>query len=160
MRQVKVSQKFAFVDDEDFDLISQRKWYIDAKSHSDYAITWIYIDGRKTTISMHRFLMKPPEGLFIDHIDGNGLNNQKSNLRFVNRSQNALNSGRWNNRSGYKGVVWVSHKRMWAVQIKLKKLGYFKDKIEAAKAYDKIAKEYFGEFARLNFPERGDAITK
>ena len=93
----------------------------------------------------------------VDHLDGDGLNNQRSNLRVCTDSQNGANRGKQkNNKSGYKGVHWNKKTKKWAAQIQYHKkvlnLGYYSDIIEAAKAYDKKALELFGEFARLNFP--------
>ena len=88
--------------------------------------------------------------------DGDGLNNQKANLRICTRSQNKMNGKSYKNSSSkYKGIWWVKKNKKWRVRIRLNNktihLGYFKDETEAAKAYDSKAKELFGEFARLNF---------
>ncbi len=104
---------------------------------------------------MHRLLIKIPNGFQIDHIDGNGLNNQKLNLRIATASQNQINRGKQkNNTSGFKGVFGRKDKNKWRAQIKFhgktKHLGYADDKIEAARIYNKAAVERFGEFARLN----------
>jgi len=112
---------------------------------------------------MHRFILNAPRHKLVDHIDGNGLNNRKANLRLCNHSQNA-----WNRRpnsgchSKYKGVYWNKDKKKWHATIsksyKRIHLGYFDNEIEAARAYDKKAKEFFGEFAYLNF--RGVAAKR
>ena len=93
----------------------------------------------------------------IDHIDSNRLNNQKDNLRLCNRSQNLGNRNKSkNNKSGFKGVIWDKKTKKWLAQTgvnyKHKALGYFTNIMDAAKTYDKFALEYYGKFARLNFP--------
>jgi hypothetical protein len=102
---------------------------------------------------MHRVVNKTPENLLCDHINGNVLDNRKENLRSCTNQENTFNA-KIKNKSGYKGVCW--HKRIskWNANIrindKLIHLGYFEDIYEAAATYNSAAKEYFGEFARLN----------
>ena len=100
--------------------------------------------------------MNASGGQIVDHIDGNGLNCQKDNLRICTHSQNQHNSGiRRNNTSGYIGVSWSKREEKWIAQItvngKVKRIGAFDDVIEAAKAYDEEALSKRGEFATLNF---------
>lgn len=94
----------------------------------------------------------------IDHIDGDGLNNYPENLRAATRDENARNVRMKTNKSGYTGVCWRKDCKKYQAQItadrKNRHLGMFDDPIEAAKAYDKAAREYHGEFATLNFPEK------
>lgn len=103
-----------------------------------------------------RVIMNCPETLVVDHIDGNPMNNCKSNLRVTEQKHNNKNaSKRKNSKSLYKGV---SPKKNGTFTVKIQKdnktafIGKYKTELEAAKAYDKKAKELFGEFARLNFP--------
>ena len=102
---------------------------------------------------MHNMILGTPKGLHTDHKDGDGLNNQRSNLRLATPSENGANRlvGS-NNTSGYKGISQKDKK--WGAQItknqKIVYLGRFETKIEAAKAYNTAAKKYHGEFARLN----------
>lgn len=107
---------------------------------------------------MHRLIMSPPDDMEIDHIDNDGLNNRKSNLRIVSRAQNRYNARPNFNKTGtskFKGVSWQRDENKWLVQIQLGHktihIGRFKDEIEAARAYDKKAKEVFGEYAWTNF---------
>ena len=107
---------------------------------------------------MHSAILESHKGSDIDHIDGNGLNNQENNLRYSTHSQNMSNRGLdKNNKSGFKGVSWYQPSQKWqvkiAVQGKQKHLGYYSDIEEAARAYDAAAKELHGEFAWLNFPD-------
>jgi hypothetical protein len=140
----------ALVDDEDFDFLNQWKWEY---SHG-YARRSKPINGQ---YSMHRVVVNPPKGVELDHIDGNKLNNQKSNLRFATRSENGFNRGKnKSNTSGYKGVFWggddSKRVKKWKAQItvnrKVHYLGRFLTKEEASLAYKEAAKKYHGEFAR------------
>jgi hypothetical protein len=106
---------------------------------------------------MHRQIMQAPAGLDVDHINGDRLDNQRGNLRIATRQQNCWNTTKrkGNYTSPYKGVSW--RRGQWAAYITVsnrqRPLGKFADPIEAARAYDCAAREMFGEFAYLNFPE-------
>jgi hypothetical protein len=152
MKQIALTQgTFALIDDEDFERVNQYKWkLIKAKKNNWYAKRSINNNG---SLYMHRFIMDCPRNKEIDHRDGNGLNNQKSNLRICTSTQNIQNRKGYG-RAGYKGVR-ISGDHIRAV-IKIGgraiHLGYFSDLISAAKAYDEAAQKHFGEFAKLNFP--------
>lgn len=170
MKLIPISKGlFAMVDDEDFEHLNNFTW--SAHIHPDggrYAVTHIKIKPpingvRQRQIKMHRIIMGCTyrDGKIIDHIDGNGLNNQKSNLRFCTCSENGMNrKPNINGTSKYKGVSLSTTKRengkvycYWVAGIKLKKytwLGCFKNETDAAKAYNDAALKYFGEFANLN----------
>ena len=150
MKRIKLTQgKFALVDDEDFAKLSKYKWHSLKGTNTFYA-------ARGFRLRMHRFILNAKEGQEIDHRDGNGLNNQKSNLRFCTHSQNNMNQRKLkkNLSSKYKGVSWHKNKKKWAVSIyidgKNKYLGDFKDETDAAEAYNEAAMKYYGEFANLN----------
>lgn len=108
--------------------------------------------------AMHRYIVRPPEGLFVDHINGNRLDNRLCNLRVATAQQN-----QWNRpktccdiaTSKYKGVQWCKQYQLWRARIRFDgtriSLGYFKVEEEAARAYDMAARVYHGEFARTNF---------
>ena len=145
---------FAFIDDADFELVSQFKWWLGANGYA-------YTTHTRTTKSlMHRMLLAPPKGQFIDHIDGNRLNNQRSNLRLCTYTQNQQNTKkRIRSSSLFKGVFLDQPqrgKRKWSVQIqvqgKREHIGRFENERHAALAYDLWAKDLFGEFAKTNFP--------
>lgn len=143
-------QWLVMVDDEDYEFLEQFKWQVDReKSVKTHA------NPRLKDILMHRVIMKPKKGVEIDHIDGNRLNNQKSNLRFATSSQNKINRGpRKDNKSGFKGVSWHKQRNLWTARImtggKYKHLGLFKTLEEAAEAYNAEATTYYGEYAWQN----------
>jgi hypothetical protein len=126
---------------------------------------WYYLDGYATQschgrlISMHNVIMPPPEGMITDHRFSKTLDNRVSQLRYATQQQNTFNRRKGvTNTSGYKGVSWLTALTKWRVIVKVDGaciyVGVFaKDRlIDAAKAYDKAAIKYHGEFARLNFP--------
>lgn len=160
MKQIPLTQgQFALVDDEDFEYLNKHKWYADKKTHTYYANTHLYINKKDTVISMHRMILgltdPKTQG---DHKDKNGLNNQKYNLRICSCAQNQRNKRvKKGGSSKYRGVYWNKKGKIWQAGIKMDGksiyIGNFADEIEAAKAYDKAAKFYHGEFASLNFNE-------
>jgi hypothetical protein len=111
-------------------------------------------------IQMHRLILNAPKGADVDHINGNGLDNRRENLRICSRAENLRNRGiQRNNQTGYKGVCWNKSKNTYTAQIQYEKttyrLGTYPSAKEAALAYDKAARRYFGKFAKLNFPGGG-----
>src|SRR5579863_1550584 len=106
---------------------------------------------------MHREIMKPSKDEEVDHINHDKLDNRRENLRVCTGSQNQCNRRRkLKNTSGYKGVCWYRSKNRWKAALNIKGkcvwTGLFKNKEEAAHAYDEAAKLHHGEFAYLNFP--------
>ena len=153
--------KYAIVDPEDFERLNRHKWYVATRSNTFYAIRAAGSRRNRRNIWMHREIINPPDHLVVDHINHNGLDNRKANLRPATRAQNNYNRliiKRKDSSSRYKGVTWKKENRKWLAQIHFKGeyifLGYFKDEIQAAKAYDQAAKKYYGQFACLNFPNK------
>lgn len=153
MKKIELTQgKEALVDDDYFNILSKWKWYYDG----GYAKRKKCLPNKiLKTIWMHREIMKTPQGLCTDHIDGNGLNNQKINLRICTNDQNQRNSKKQvNNTSGFKGVIVNKTTKKFQAQIRSNSrkihLGYFNTAKEAAKAYNIAAKKLHGEFASLN----------
>lgn len=161
-KEIPLTQGYvALVDDEDYDSLSQVKWYALVSRNTVYAVRGVNepsrgVNGtRRRAIHMHRIVMDAPDGMEVDHINGDGLDNRKQNLRVVTHRQNLLNSRmKENNTSGYRGVSWRKDRNKWQVRIKdgevYRSLGYFDVKEEAALAYNHAARELFGEFVRLN----------
>jgi hypothetical protein len=154
MKEIKLTQgKVALVDDEDYVFLNQFKWHAQKDLNTFYAIRTDRTTGRQLKISMHRIIMETTINSFVDHIDHNGLNNQRSNLRNCSHAQNHANRNA-NKTSKYKGISIRKNGQVIA-EIRLGKnriyLGCFKDARKAAMAYDKKALELNGEFANLNF---------
>lgn len=152
MKTIALSKGFStIVDDEDFDFLNQFKW---SYHHSGYAVRMEVVKGfKRKTLLMHRVINKTPEGLFTDHVNGNGLDNRKCNLRNATPTQNQRNKSICkNNTSGFKGVSWHKNRNKWSctIRIGVKKiyLGYFNTKEDAAEAYNLAAEKYHGEFRR------------
>jgi len=153
-KQIPLTQgKFAIVDDEDYERVSKFKW----RAHRGHT-TWYGARTRgvifgRTNILLHRFIMDTPPGKQVDHIDGDGLNCTRKNMRECLPKENARNLRTpKNSTTGYKGVS--KRIRGWRAQIVVNDkqiyLGTFDSPESAAKAYNEAAKKYHGDFARLN----------
>lgn len=157
MREIKLSQnKFAIVDDEDYGELSKYKWYFTKDGRAVRSVksnhnTW-------TPMYMHIQIVGKIEGLVIDHINGNPLDNRRNNLRHVTKTQNAQNSKSHKNTSSkYKGVSWNKEKKRWLSTICISKkryiLGYYKSELDAAYVYNVWAESFFGEYVKINVLE-------
>lgn len=151
--------KVAFVDDDDYEWLSKQKWYATnngKKRELWYAKRSFKQRGKNKSQTMHVSIMNPGKGFEVDHIDGYGLNNQRSNLRIVTHRINCHNSRHFPGTSKYKGVSKSDKK--WRAMIRNDgrkiHLGYFETEIEAAKAYDVKAKTIFGDHATLNLSQK------
>jgi hypothetical protein len=157
MKEIKLTHdKVALVDDEDYDNLMQYKWRCVKQKTCYYVTAHPKVDGKFITLIMHRFIMNAAKGTMIDHSDCNGLNNQKSNLRFASYAENGRNR-RPNKKHKYKGVTKSKNNTYIASLCyngKRIKLGTFNTPEYAAMAYNEGALKYFGEFARLNIIER------
>ena len=149
--------EFAKVDPEDYIWLSQFRWYCNKRGHTSYAVRNAGVGGERRKVLMHREINMTPGHLVCDHINRNGLDNRKQNLRNCTKRENNLNQGGHRGSvSKYKGVYWKKREGRWAACIKSegkkKHLGYFESEREAAKAYDRAVRKYHGEYALLNFP--------
>jgi hypothetical protein len=144
--------KETIVDDEDFEWISKRKWQYGCRGYATGHST----EKNHRKIYLHREIMNAPEGMDVDHINMNPLDNQKKNLRICTRAQNLANRKKQvNNTSGYKGTIWDKTNKNWIARIEVNQkvinIGRFNNPIDAARAYDNKAKDLLGEFANTNF---------
>jgi len=159
-RRIPLTQgKYAIVDPEDYERLAGYKWFAARFERGFYALrTGKDSKGRQRNVRMHRVILGEPKGKIIDHINHNGLDNRKSNLRICTMQQNAWNmrKQRGNCTSQYKGVTWRKDTGKWQARIicnaKKISIGYFDDEKAAAMAYDAKAKELFGEYAAPNLP--------
>lgn len=147
----------AIIDDVDFSEISKYKWCLHetaGKKYAKRAVSQQIVGKKHKTKLMHQQIIKPSKRFQIDHINGNGLDNRRENLRIVTHQQNLMNQIKTRGTSQFKGVTWDKLRVKWNAKIKLNRktinLGRFDSEQEAALAYDKAAKNLFGEYAKLN----------
>lgn len=151
MKKIPLTKgKFAIVDDEDYELLSHWKWYVNYHGYAERDTT---SSGKTLHFKMHQVIMGHVDGKEIDHKNGDKLDNTRSNLRFCTHSQNLGNIGRSkHNKTGLKGVHWYTKYGCYRAQIrdkgKVRWLGNFKTAIEAHEAYTAAASKIHGEFAR------------
>jgi hypothetical protein len=159
MKYIELTQgQRAIVDDDDYEELSRWKWHALKRGGTFYGArkssTNMAQYKPRYTVYIHAFIMDTPQGMYTDHINGNGLDNRKSNLRICTSMQNQYNTGpNSRNTSGYKGVYWSKSNNKWQARIKINKkkvyLGNFKTLEDAYTAYCNKAQEAHGEFARL-----------
>lgn len=150
----KNSKYEVIIDDEDFERVTKYNWFgwTTPRHTSMYVVGWV--DHK--TVRLHRFIMGAKIGSIVDHSNGNALDNRKCNLRIATSKQNNQNAKKRRNSktSKFKGVHYCNVWKIWKAQIQTNKkklcLGSYNTELEAAKAYDLAALEYFGEFARIN----------
>lgn len=137
------------IDDEDFDVLSKIKWHL---TKEGYAVTTLPRRHGHKPLCLHRVVMTPPDGLVVDHINGNPLDNRKENLRICTRAENNRNQKKSiKNSSGLKGVSWDKHRGKWSSKICVNEkritLGRFDSKEDAYAAYCEAANKLHQEFA-------------
>lgn len=148
MKAIPLTQGFeALVDDDDYPILAEHKWTTLTRRYA-----YRMVDRR--SLLMHRVLLNVPPDMEVDHINGDGFDNRRANLRIVSHAQNMRNI----HKSRYKGIRFSKQRNRWYAQITVNYkniyLGTFQSDIAAALAYDVAARQYFGEFALLNFPSR------
>ena len=148
--------KVAQIDDEDWPLVAPYRWYAIRSTDGRrwYAVAVPPGGRNRARLKMHNLIMGTK---WVDHRDGDGLNNRRANLRKSSNAQNQQNTASRGGTSRFKGVSWNKRRGKWIVRISVngKELygGYFPDEISAALHYDELAKKHHGEFARLNFAD-------
>ena len=154
--------QFAVVDNEDYEELSEHQWYALKNCYGGYFAVRSIHKPKNTMVIMHRQILNCPDGMMVDHINHDTLDNRVTNLRICTNRQNQQNSRRHRNTSSqYKGVTWHKRDRKWQAQIcvngKRVYLGQYDSDIEAARVYDKAAIAYFREFACPNIFNAGVA---
>lgn len=144
---------FALVSDADYERLNKYSWALDTNGYAVSRRVSGLVCGR-----MHRNILTPPLGMFVDHINGNRIDNRRENLRCATKAQNGMNSKVRKGRK-YKGVTYSKRLKKWTVSItasgKGHWVGVFASEVEAARAYNEAAKKMHGEFAWLNpVPEK------
>ena len=155
MKRIPLTKgQFAIVDDEDYERVSKYKWQATWGGYCYYATRIPWNKGKRHEIRMHRFILNAPDDKIVDHIDFNGLNNRRDNIRTCTHSQSQYHRRSHGGTSKYKGVSLCRKNNKWQAQIKhnrkSKWIGQYEKEKDAAKAYNKKAKELFGDFAYLN----------
>jgi len=149
MKKIPLTKgKYTIVDEDDYKKLCIRKWYFKPNSKT---LDTGYASSRAGY--MHRIIVNAPSNMLVDHINGDKLDNRKSNLRLCTMSQNKANSTQYSsNKSGYKGVYWHKHVKKWQSQIRYKgkiyHLGSFDTALEAHMAHKKKHQKLFKKFSK------------
>ena len=160
-RRIKLTRgQYAIVDVEDFERLNQYKWFCTYHGYAARKVPRKLKKGNETHVLMHRELCPAPNEMVVDHINRNPSDNRKANLRPATKQQNCWNAKfkRKPGSSRYTGIYFDKRKGKWLVHMGIdgrsRSFRYYTDEVEAAKAYDRVAKQYRGEFAVLNFPDQ------
>lgn len=145
------------IDADDYDKVKNYNWHATVNRRTAYACRRVVKKPKSIFMYMHRLIANAPDGLEVDHINGNGLDNRRSNLRIADNAKNAFNKRNFkkpSSSSKYKGVSWNTLLKKWQSKLQYNKkpisLGLFNNEEDAARAYNTAANKYFGEFALLN----------
>lgn len=145
-----------FISEQDVDMVQKFVWHLHGNTKKGlYVKTNIHTNRKAKCVLLHRYILSVTNGEIVDHIDGNGLNNVRDNLRLCSQTQNHQNAKKRSNCSSiYKGVCWRKNEKKWHAKITVNKkvisLGYFQHEHLAAEAYNWAAMKHFGKFTRLN----------
>jgi hypothetical protein len=162
MAEIQLTKGYvAIIDDEDLPRVQHMKWWAAVREHTVYARGGLR-DGHAAEEYLHRYLLNVPTGVLVDHRDGNGLNCRRSNIRVATHAQNNANMRTPVGEAGYRGVYPSKNARGEVIGFvarmshnnRTKYCGFFRTPLEAALAYDEVAVELRGPFARTNFPRR------
>ena len=165
MKKIRLTQgKYAIVDDKDYARVKDLNWCF----NNGYALHTYWPDGAKGKcrgVHLHTLIMNPPEGMVCDHIDFNGLDNRRDNLRLLTRADNSRR--RRASRlsvSGIRGVSWINFRNKWKVVARVDKkwmfFGYFLFREDAIKKHNEIEKKYRGKLAVLYDPKFGEVMPR
>ncbi len=143
----------AIIDEQDYPILSQYRWCAAKCRHTFVACRGTWRDGRTKKVYLHRLIMNAPQNSLVDHINGDGLDNRRCNLRICTKKENNRNRTRMQslNTSGFRGAFWEHGCKKWRAQISVNNknhhIGVFHSKHEAASAYQQAAKRLYGIFA-------------
>ena len=168
MKEIPLTQGYsALVDDEDYEKYAHYRWSALVQRRGNSVLVYAVrrgptINAQRSSIRLHREILDAPKHMCVDHIDGDTLNNCRSNLRLCTNAENQRNRGpRPGLSSAFKGVRWHKKEKRWMVEItidgKQKHIGCFVDEELAARAYDAAAVKYHGDFAWVNFQAATEA---
>lgn len=153
---------YVLVDDTDAQDVLQYKWHVLATDGKLYAYRQYQVDYERKTVLLHRQLMNAPDGVKVDHINGDGLDCRRSNMRLATNEQNRQNARRKRSKSGYIGVkaYETKHGTRYSARANGQQIASFDTAEEAARRYDQYARNVYGDFAVLNFPTQCNGLCQ